>query len=305
MKMPNKEKPLISVVTLTYKKFDYIYKAIDSVLNQTYPYVEYIISDDGSPNFPQNEIEDYVSNRKGKNIIKFSIISSHKNSGTVKNINRAYQAATGEILIPLSADDMFYSEDVVDEIVAAFSKKKCNVLVTSRMACAENGTELRKLPSAKSEKYIRNLDTAYKQHLAFITDEFYNMASGSAMYIKKSFIDNWGYFDEKYVLWEDGPFLTQYTRNNIISTAYEIISIKYRLGGVSNGKPHPLMRKDRELYNETDRVAEVSEIKKSQKRKIEYICKRYKVSSWNQKLFLYLAYPDVMVEKVIYKIRQE
>ena len=70
------EKPLISVVTLTYKKFDYIYKAIDSVLNQTYPYVEYIISDDGSPNFPQNEIEDYVSNRKGKNIIKFSIISS-------------------------------------------------------------------------------------------------------------------------------------------------------------------------------------------------------------------------------------
>lgn len=65
------------------------------------------------------------------------------------------------------------------------------------------------------------------------------------------------------------------------------------------------MRKDRELYNETDRVAEVSEIKKSQKRKIEYICKRYKVSSWNQKLFLYLAYPDVMVEKVIYKIRQE
>ena len=39
MKMPNKEKPLISVVTLTYKKFDYIYKAIDSVLNQTYPYV--------------------------------------------------------------------------------------------------------------------------------------------------------------------------------------------------------------------------------------------------------------------------
>lgn len=303
--MLDMEKPLISIITLTYKKFDYIYEAIDSVLNQTYPSIEYIVSDDGSPDFPKKEIENYIRNRKGKNIKKFNVISSHENYGTVKNINRAYQAATGEILVPLSADDMFYSEDVVDEIVAAFSKKKCNVLVTSRMACAENGKELRKLPSAKSEKYIRNLDTAYKQYLAFITDEFYNMASGSAMYIKKSFIDSWGYFDEKYILWEDGPFLTQYTRNNMISTAYEIISIKYRLGGVSNGNPHPLMRKDRELYNETDRVAEVSKIKKSQKRKIEYICKRYKESSWNKKLFLYLAYPDVMVEKVIYKIRQE
>lgn len=52
--------PVVTVVTLSYKKFDYIFHAIDSVLSQTYPYIEYIIADDGSPNFPMDEIEEYV-----------------------------------------------------------------------------------------------------------------------------------------------------------------------------------------------------------------------------------------------------
>lgn len=298
------EKPLISVVTLTYKKFEYLFDTIDSVLDQTYPRIEYIISDDGSPNFPQKEIEEYISTNKGKNIIKFNVISGSENIGTVKNINRAYRLAAGKILIPLSADDMFYSNDVVDKIVAAFAKKKCNVLVTSRMVCTDGGMEIGKLPSKKNEKNIHKLNSAYKQHIAFITDEFYDMASGSAMYIKKDFLENWGYFDEKYVLWEDGPFLTQYTKNNIVSTDYEIISIKYRLGGVSNGQTHPLMRKDLILYNETDRVAEKFELKRSLQRKIEYICRRYKTFSWIQKMLLYLSYSDVMLGKIIYKIRQ-
>lgn len=86
-------------------------------------------------------------------------------------------------------------------------------------------------------------------------------------YILKVFLEIWGYFDEKYVLWEDGPFLTQYTRDNVLSTAYEIISIKYRLGGVSNGKPNPLIQKDIDLYNNVDRVAEIAKLKELQKGK--------------------------------------
>ena len=173
------------------------------------------------------------------------------------------------------------------------------------MVCKKDGTEIRKLPLKKNEKYIKKLDTAYKQHLALIFDEFYDMASGSAMYIRKAFLENEGYFDEKYVLWEDGPFITQYTKKKMIVTAYKIISIKYRLGGVSNGKPHPLMRRDRELYNKTERIEDMSLLTNRQRRKVNYICKRYITSSLIKKIFLYLKYPDIMFEKVIYKIRQE
>ena len=44
---------------------------------------------------------------KRENIIEFHVITSKYNRGTVKNINNAYRSATGEILIPLSADDEF------------------------------------------------------------------------------------------------------------------------------------------------------------------------------------------------------
>lgn len=33
------------------------------------------------------------------------------------------------------------------------------------------------------------------------------MASGSSTYMRKDFWESMGHFDEKYKLWEDGPFL--------------------------------------------------------------------------------------------------
>lgn len=57
-------RPLVSVVTLTYKNFDYIYKTIDSVISQNYNNIEYIIADDGSENFPYEDINNYINNKK-------------------------------------------------------------------------------------------------------------------------------------------------------------------------------------------------------------------------------------------------
>ena len=42
----NTNTPLVTVVTLCYKKFDHIFKTIDSVLSQTYTEIESIISSD-------------------------------------------------------------------------------------------------------------------------------------------------------------------------------------------------------------------------------------------------------------------
>ena len=39
-------RPLISVITLTYKNYDRLFQTIKSVIIQDYPNIEYIISDD-------------------------------------------------------------------------------------------------------------------------------------------------------------------------------------------------------------------------------------------------------------------
>ena len=46
----------VTIFTPTYKRFDTLYKTIQSVLEQDYSNIEYIISDDGSPDFPYDDI---------------------------------------------------------------------------------------------------------------------------------------------------------------------------------------------------------------------------------------------------------
>ena len=44
----NKSLPLVSIITIVYNGADHLAQAIESVINQSYPYIEYIIIDGGS-----------------------------------------------------------------------------------------------------------------------------------------------------------------------------------------------------------------------------------------------------------------
>ena len=75
--------PLVSIITLTYNRFEKLIKTIDSVFEQNYCNLEYIICDDGSDHFPTKIIEQYCKIGKQITLIK------HPNVGTVKNFNIA------------------------------------------------------------------------------------------------------------------------------------------------------------------------------------------------------------------------
>ena len=51
--------PLFSFAIGSYNNYEYIFEAIDSVLNQTYPAIELIVSNDGSPDFKLDEVKKY------------------------------------------------------------------------------------------------------------------------------------------------------------------------------------------------------------------------------------------------------
>lgn len=96
-----KQYPLVSVVIPSYNHQQYIGKAIESVLNQSYPNIELIIIDDGSKDCSIEVIQSYTDSR--------ITVVKQENSGAHNAINRGLQMAKGDYLAILNSDDIFSS----------------------------------------------------------------------------------------------------------------------------------------------------------------------------------------------------
>ncbi len=100
--------PKVSVITIVYNSSRFLEQAILSVLNQTYPNVEYIIIDGGSTDGSLNIIKKYAS--------KLAYWTSEKDKGISDAFNKGIAKATGEIIGILNADD-WYEPDTVAAVV--------------------------------------------------------------------------------------------------------------------------------------------------------------------------------------------
>ena len=232
----NDNTKMITCIIPTYKQLNYLLDSIKSVLAQNYPCIELIITDDASDNFDENLIKEYVNANNRGNIINYKIITNKENVGTVKNMNGALRQAHGEIVISLAADDIFYDEYVISNIVNRFAETNCEIMSCSRLMFSSDMTqEMRLMPHIGYRSYIeKHMDTAQKQYKQMSLGRSYEFASGAALYYKMSLIKKLGWYDERYVLWEEGPLLAKCTREGVkICTAYDIVSIKYRAGGIS------------------------------------------------------------------------
>ena len=101
--------PKISIITPSYNQGQFIDDAIQSVLNQNYPYFEHIIVDNCS-NDGTVEI-----------LKKYSHLNwiSETDEGQSDAINKGFKRATGEIIAWLNSDD-YYCQDVFNQIARYF-----------------------------------------------------------------------------------------------------------------------------------------------------------------------------------------
>lgn len=100
-----KEKPLISIITVVLNGEQYLYKTIQSVINQTYNNLEYIIIDGGSTDRTVDLI------KKNKDKIDYWV--SEKDNGIYDAMNKGIDIATGEWINFMNAGDEFYNYSVL------------------------------------------------------------------------------------------------------------------------------------------------------------------------------------------------
>jgi glycosyltransferase involved in cell wall biosynthesis len=105
--------PRISLVTISYNQADYLRAAIDSVLNQNYPNLQYLLVDPGSKDDSRSLIESY-----GDHI---SVRLFEPDSGPADGLNKGFALTDGEILGYLNADDILHA-GVLHRIAGLFQQ---------------------------------------------------------------------------------------------------------------------------------------------------------------------------------------
>ncbi len=100
--------PLVSIVTPSFNQAEFLAETVTSVLNQSYPRIEYIIVDGGSTDGSVENIKQYQDR------IAWGV--SEKERGQTDAINKGFQQATGDIFAWLNSDDRYHPQAVSEAV---------------------------------------------------------------------------------------------------------------------------------------------------------------------------------------------
>ncbi len=203
------QKAKISIITVVYNGVKYIEESIQSVLNQNYPNLEYIIIDGGSTDGTQEIIKKYESN--------LAYWVSEKDSGIYNAMNKGWKKSSGELIAILNADD-YYLEGALINVATFFDKTKADVIYG-------NMTKLREIGG---KQYFReefpNLHKMEESMGVFHPSTF----------VKRSVYQKLNGYNEAYKLSADYDFFLRAYKQNFSFQYLNVNTTVFRVGGVSN-----------------------------------------------------------------------
>ena len=201
--------PLVSIITVVYNGEKHIEQTINSVLNQTYSNIEYIIIDGDSKDNTLNIIKKYED--------KIAQFISEKDSGIYNAMNKGLALTKGEIIGILNADD-YYFENILQQVVDVFSTSQSDIVYGNIV----------KLRTIQSKDYLK--EVAPNISLMERTMPIFHPAT----FVKKSVYEKIGNFNEKYKLSADYDFIYRAYKNNIKFEYIPQPLTVFRVDGISS-----------------------------------------------------------------------
>ena len=220
----------ISIITVSYNAVTTIEETIQSVLNQSYQHIEYVIIDGGSSDGTQAIIEKYAD--------KIAFHVSEPDGGIYFGMNKGIAACTGDYIGILNADDVYASNGIISKVVELLQTSKSSTLYGDLDYVAED-----------------NLDDVVRKWISgsFNRKSFLMgwMPPHPTFFVQKGLYDKYGVFNTSFKISADYELMLRFLFKNSLSAAYlPQTLIKMRVGGVSNSSI-----KNRLQANKEDRKA--------------------------------------------------
>jgi len=207
-------KPKVSIITVCYNSAKTIEDTIQSVINQTYPNIEYIIVDGLSNDNTLEVVEKYTT--------QISKIVSENDNGLYDAINKGIELATGDIIAILNSDDFYVDNKVIVDVVSKMIEEESDTLYA----------DLYYVDAIDTNKVVRNwVSGKYADGLFFKGW----MPPHPTFFVKKEVYNKYGKFNLELKSAADYELMLRFIHKNKCSVSYlPRTVVRMRIGGVSN-----------------------------------------------------------------------
>lgn len=218
----------ISIVTVVFNNEKTIVDAIQSVLNQSYPHIEYVVVDGGSNDKTVPLINSF------KDQIGYFI--SERDKGLYDAMNKGIQASTGDVIGILNSDDLYQDSGVIAAVMEQFNNdSKLDILYGDLVYVKSDDTD-KVVRNWKSKPYYNNFF------------ENGNVPPHPALFVRSNVYKTVGLFNLEYKLAADYELMLRMLKKHNFKTKYiNKLIVKMRLGGATNHSFANILNQNKEI----------------------------------------------------------
>lgn len=204
----------ITIITVVYNAQQYLQYCIESVIEQDYKNIEYILIDGNSTDDSFEIAKQYKEH--------INILISEPDKGMYDALNKGIAMATGEIVGILNADDMLAAKDVISAVANLFKISNADGVYGDLNYVDKNDSQkiIRKWQSTSSDPE----DLAWGW-----------MPAHPTLYLKRSMFQHFGSYSLSFGSAADYEFMLRLLYKNRINVHYlDKLMVNMRVGGMSN-----------------------------------------------------------------------
>lgn len=204
----------VSIITVAYNSAETIAECIQSVVNQTYSNIEYIVVDGSSTDGTQEIVRGFGD--------RVSVFKSEADNGIYDAMNKGLKLCTGEVVGILNSDDLYADNEVISDMVNLMQK-------TASDSCF---SDLVYVDRKETNRIVRSWVSGEYTPERFLKGW---MPPHPTFFLKRIYYDQFGLFDLSFNTSADYELMLRMLYKNKLSAAYlNRVTIKMRVGGQSN-----------------------------------------------------------------------